>query len=186
MLVDELRARGNGTGSMNGIGSHNKPNDGATIHWLTPPAIMAQLGPFDLDPCAPVTRPWPTADVHFTVDDDGLSMSWSGRVWLNPPYGRQTGQWLAKLADHGHGMALVFARTETEMFVREVWNRASALLFIDGRLHFHHADGSRAKGNAGGPSVLVAYGDEDARLLKDSGIAGAFVIGWQIVKSGAA
>ena len=166
---------------MNGTGSHTRPNDGATIHWLTPPEIVEQLGPFRLDPCAPTTRPWPTAEEHFTVGDDGLSLSWFGRVWLNPPYGRQTGNWLARLADHGCGTAIVFARTETEMFVREVWNRATALLFIDGRLHFHHTDGSRAKGNAGAPSVLVAYGDYDAQRLRDSGIAGAFVSGWLTV-----
>ena len=26
--------------------------------WLTPPHILRRLGPFDLDPCAPINRPW--------------------------------------------------------------------------------------------------------------------------------
>ena len=45
--------------------------------WLTPPAIIAALGPFDLDPCSPIHRPWDTAKRHFTRLDDGLSMPWS-------------------------------------------------------------------------------------------------------------
>jgi hypothetical protein len=72
----------------------------------------------------------------------------------------------------------MFARTETEMFVRWVWNRATVVLFLYGRLHFHHPDGRRAKGNSGGPSVLVAYGQHDAGCLCSSGIAGAYVDTW--------
>jgi hypothetical protein len=34
--------------------------------WLTPPGILKALGQFDLDPCAPVNRPWDTA--AFVVD----------------------------------------------------------------------------------------------------------------------
>lgn len=44
------------------------------------------LGPFDLDPCSPVGRPWDTAAQHHTIHDNGLLKPWSGRVWLNPPY----------------------------------------------------------------------------------------------------
>lgn len=32
-----------------------------TDEWLTPPQLLKCLGPFDLDPCSPVDRPWPTA-----------------------------------------------------------------------------------------------------------------------------
>ena len=37
------------------------------------------------------------------------------------------------------GIALIFARTETEGFVREVWGKADAVLFLHGRLNFHRA-----------------------------------------------
>lgn len=123
--------------------------------WLTPPHILKALGEFDLDPCSPIKRPWPTAKTHYTVDDNGLKKDWHGRVWCNPPYGREAEKWLARLADHGSGIALIFARTETRMFFSQVWPKASAILFIEGRLHFHHVDGTRAKANAGAPSVLV-------------------------------
>lgn len=74
--------------------------------WLTPPHIMAALGEFDLDPCAPINRPWPTATTHFTVVDDGLNSDWEGRVFCNPPYGRETQKWLNKCAEHGNCIAL--------------------------------------------------------------------------------
>lgn len=41
-----------------GIGSHTLPNQGSKDEWLTPPGIIKSLGEFDLDPCAPVKRPW--------------------------------------------------------------------------------------------------------------------------------
>lgn len=155
--------------------SHQRPYQGLTDEWLTPPSIVQALGPFDLDPCSPTVRPWPTAARHLTIEDDGLSHSWEGRVWMNPPYGPATGVWLKKLADHGNGIALVFARTETAMFHEQGWNRADAMLFLRGRLHFHRVDGSRAKFNGGAPSVLIAYGVENVRRLASSEIDGRLV-----------
>jgi hypothetical protein len=159
---------------------------------MTPPAILDALGPFDLDPCAPLDAPWPTAARHFTVDIDGLAQQWDGRVWLNPPYTSATvGRWMERMAEHDHGTALIFARTETDIFFRHVWERAHAVLFLRGRLHFHAgedmvlertagppislAKGQRAPFNGGAPSVLIAYGATDAEILAFSQIAGQFV-----------
>jgi hypothetical protein len=164
---------------VSGIGSHTSPNVGATDEWLTPPEIIDALGPFDLDPCASVIRPWPTARYHYTVDDLGSMQPWFGRVWLNPPYNAELGTWLDRLANHGKGTALVFARTETEAFFAQVWRRARALRFLEGRLYFYDVTGRRAADNSGGPSVLVAYGDEDAERLAAAHIRGAFVYGWR-------
>lgn len=152
---------------------------GGTDVWLTPPWLLDALGSFDLDPCAaPEPRPWPTAREHYTAAIDGLRQPWHGRVWMNPPYSRME-TWLARLADHaetgGSGTALIFARTETRVFHAQVWRRAAALLFIEGRLHFHYPDGRRAPANAGAPSVLVAYGPFDAERLATCGIEGAYV-----------
>lgn len=159
---------------MNGMGSHQSAA-ALKDEWLTPPHILAALGEFDLDPCSPINRPWPTAAEHYTIADNGLAKPWHGRVWCNPPYGLEAAQWLARCADHGRATALVFARTETRMFFDHVWPKASAVLFIEGRLHFHHVDGTRAKANSGAPSMLIAYGERDADQLRDSGIPGKFV-----------
>ncbi len=147
--------------------------------WLTPPELIKALGKFDLDPCSPINRPWATAANHYTIDDNGLLMPWSGRVWCNPPYGNEAASWLRKCSLHGNAIALTFARTETKMFFETVWNSADALLFIKGRLSFYHVTGIKAKNGGGAPSVLIAYGKENAHILenleKKNIIAGKFV-----------
>lgn len=134
--------------------------------WLTPPSWISRLGPFDLDPCCPPNMPWRTAVKMLTEAEDGLAQPWHGRVWLNPPFGRKAVWWLKKLADHGNGIALIPARTETEMFYEQVWARADAICFVKGRPHFHREDGTRASFNSGAPIALVAYGPTVAALSK--------------------
>jgi hypothetical protein len=159
---------------VTGMGAHHSAkmlND----EWLTPPEIIDQLGPFDLDPCAPIIRPWDTAKKHLTIEDNGLLQQWEGFVWCNPPYGQQTAYWLERMAFHDNGIALIFARTETETFFRYVWNMADAVRFIEGRLFFHHVDGSRAENNSGAPSVLIAYGEYAADRLLKGAIRGKYI-----------
>lgn len=157
-----------------GIGSHQSANM-LKDEWLTPPEIIQALGEFTLDPCAPIVRPWEMAENHYTIQDNGLEKDWQGRVWCNPPYGLEAAKWLQKLSEHGNGIALIFARTETRMFFQWVWNKATAVKFIEGRLYFHHVNGTKARANAGAPSVLVAYGNENAEILQDCEIKGKFL-----------
>jgi hypothetical protein len=98
-------------------------------------------------------------------------------VWLNPPFGpkRTLVAFMARLADHGNGTALLYARTETDLFFETVWRRATALLFLKGRINFHHQDGRRAAANSGAPVVLIAYGATDAEMLGASMLSGKFV-----------
>lgn len=142
--------------------------------WLTPPEILRALGPFDLDPCSPIGRPWDTAARHFTMEDNGLLKPWEGRVWLNPPYGNQTEKWMRRLADHGKGTALIFCRTETETFFPWVWDYATAFLWLKGRLSFYTREGKRG-GPSGAPSVLIAYGEADAERLRVCKLRGHFL-----------
>lgn len=147
------------------MSGHQSARMGTDV-WLTPPEILAALGTFDLDPCAaPEPRPWATAARHIALPDDGLATEWHGRVWMNPPFGREAEKWMAKLAAHGDGIALIPARTETAMFYRWVWGAADAVLFLRGRPHFHRPDGSRAPFNSGAPICLVAYGLHNVSAL---------------------
>jgi hypothetical protein len=157
-----------------GMGSHHSAKAGKD-EWLTPPQILQALGSFDLDPCSPINRPWPTASEHFTAADDGLMLEWKGRVWCNPPYGNQTGKWLARCASHGNATALIFARTETADWVEQVWGKAHSILFIFGRLYFYHVTGIRSDSNSGAPSALISYDEANTLALSNSGIAGQLV-----------
>jgi hypothetical protein len=161
-----------------GMGGHHGRRSTTDV-WLTPPAIIEALGgpeSFDLDPCSLEDRPWPTARRHLTPADNGLLLPWQGRVFLNPPYSTTLiRRFMARMAGHGRGTALIFARTETDHFQRFVFGAASGVLFLAGRLNFHLPDGRRARKNGGAPSALVAYGDEDRDILAAAPIDGAFL-----------
>lgn len=139
-----------------------------TVTWLTPPWIIDSLGPFDLDPCAHPGNQ--TANRKIVLPDCGLAAEWSGRVWCNPPYGLGIQKWLEKLANHGDGIALVFARTDTKWF-HSVSNRASALLFLRNRIKFMKPDLSVGM-QATAPSMFLAFGKECADRLLESQLDG--------------
>lgn len=128
--------------------------------WITPPHIVQALGPFDLDPCSPAVHPFPFARRTISLPRDGLAEPWGADefVWCNPPYGRETGRWLAKCESHGNAIALIFARTETKDWEKYVWSCAAGVCFLFGRLRFHHVDGRQAAASGGAPSALIAYG----------------------------
>lgn len=160
-------------GRVHGIGGHHRTH-GTTNTWLTPPALLRELGSFDLDPCAAEEQPWKTADVQYT--HAGLQRDWHGRVWLNPPYGPHVGAWLDRLVVHGNGIALVFARSETDWFHRCLWDHAHAIFFFRGRLKFHRQDGSLPPSTCGAPSVLAAFGWHNVRALTQVSNAGRLVV----------
>ncbi|TAE86266.1 MAG: adenine methyltransferase, partial [Bacteroidetes bacterium] len=55
-----------------------------------------------------------------------------------------------------------------------VWNDASGILFVKGRIRFYHVSGVEG-GTPGAPSVIVAYGNNNAEILKNAGIDGKFI-----------
>ena len=159
------------------IGGHQSARMGSGV-WLTPRWILDALGEFDLDPCAaPDPSLWPTAREHISPPRDGLAEPWPATdfVWCNPPYNRQAGPWIARMADHGHGIALLFARTCTGWFADNVFNHpnASALLYLRGRVKFVRPDTFDAPDNGGAPSVLVGYGPVAAWRLRQCGLRGS-------------
>ncbi len=135
-----------------------------TDEWSTPEDFFEkcalEYGPFDLDPCA--TKDNAKAPAFYTKADDGLSQTWSGRIWMNPPYGRGIGKWMAKAYESSQTTAdivvcLVPARTDT------AWWHDYAMLgdvtFIRGRLKF-----GGSKNAAPFPSALVVF----HKLRKDN------------------
>lgn len=145
--------------------------------WYTPSWLFHALGvEFDLDPCSPGSPPSSVpAKRHFTKADNGLTAEWSGSVWLNPPFSSKR-PWYERLIEHGNGIALMPARTETHDF--QLYMRAAqALLFLRGRIYFErgHRPGANGNGSTTTPPfgiVLCAYGEPMAAALLDSKLMG--------------
>lgn len=143
--------------------------------WLTPPSLINALGEFDLDPCCPSNLPWKTAKTFYSIenDQDGLSLPWNGRIWLNPPYSNWV-PFLEKLKTHNNGIALIFARTETKGFFDHIWDNADSIMFLKKRVKFLKSDFTEGTSSTAA-SVLVAYGRNNTEALEKSGLIGKMV-----------
>ncbi len=149
----------------------SKSDEWPTPAWLVD-ALADEFGPFDLDPAA--TAGNAKAPAWYIAADDGLSLPWSGRVWLNPPYGKVIGQWMAKAASEtvsGRAelvVTLVPAKVDTRWW-RDAIAAASLVRIWPGRISF---------GDAGCPapfaSAVLVFGrlagphapDEPARRIR--------------------
>ena len=128
----------------------------ATDDWATPQNFYddcnAEFGPFDLDVCASDENHKCTR--YFTEKENGLVQTWSGTVWMNPPYGRTIGQWMKKAyesaKDGARVVCLVPARTDTAWF--QDYAMKGTVRFIRGRLKF-----GGHKNCAPFPSALVIF-----------------------------
>lgn len=140
--------------------------------WLTPLSIIEALGTFDLDPAGAPDHP--TAREVWTPEEigDGLSLPWRGRVWLNPPYGRESRAWMERLLAHGHGTALIPVATGTKLWQEVVLPHADAVLFWRHRVNFLRRDRGEDEMVSPAASALIAFGHEDARALVASGLPG--------------
>jgi phage N-6-adenine-methyltransferase len=118
---------------------------------------------FTLDACASAENA--KVKTYFTQEQDALKQRWTGRVWMNPPYGRQIGKWVAKAFHEGNKCDVVCcllpARTDT------VWWHNFCMFgqveLIRGRLKFVGAEAG-----APFPSAIVTFG----RTIRRKNLAG--------------
>ena len=108
--------------------------------WETPDALFNDLNQefmFTLDPCCLPHSAKSTN--YFTPKEDGLIQDWSGVVFMNPPYGRETGKWVAKAFNEALNgcvvVCLVPARTDTRWW-HSYCMRAKEIRFLTRRLTF--------------------------------------------------
>lgn len=150
---------------------HERPV-GATVEWYTPPSLFEALRlDFDLDPAAspsPLARV-PAAEFYHRLHN-GLVQPWEGRVWLNPPYGPELPAFVDRMIEHGWGLMLTAARTETRWWQRAAY-AADTVCFLRERLHFIRDDGLQARSSHA--STLFAWGNDctEALLAADLGWA---------------
>lgn len=140
--------------------------------WYTPPFFFAAMTRiFDLDPCTiPGGLPWIPAKRTYSIEDDGLTAPWEGTVWLNPPYSKPA-PWVARLAEHGDGIALLPADTSTAWWHDHIAGTATSFVFVKGRVRFVKADLQSSTSWTGRfPSVLVGYGEKAMDTLSTCGL----------------
>ena len=147
----------------------------STDEWYTPIELINSLGSFDLDPCAPEVPLWRTATTMYDKNVDGLKQDWFGRVWLNPPYSRPLiEQFVNRMAEHNNGIALLFNRCDSKMFIDVILEKATAIKFLKGRIKFYKKDGTRG-GSPGCGNILIAFGEDNAYTLEKNSLPGKFI-----------
>lgn len=139
--------------------SHWEQTVGASDEWYTPAYIFDALGVFfDLDVAAPLNGPKyvPCRD-WYHEQHDGLTRSWHGVVWMNPPFGKRNGlsPWLERFFYHANGIALTPDRTSAPW-----WQNAAelcdAILLVRGRVKFEKPDGTVGKSPSNGVTLWAS------------------------------
>ena len=144
-----------------------------SVEYYTAPHIVARvvevMGAIDLDPSWHPDSPV-RARTTYTAADDGLTKLWTGRVYINRPYGRGIDAWVEKLvADYESGaiseaIALVPANVGSQWFRRfDAYPRC----FIRGRLKFANAESTPTFWSA-----VIYLGPNVARFAAAFGVIG--------------
>lgn len=125
--------------------------------WATPQDFFDRydaLYHFETDVCALPENA--KCKRFFTPEMDGLKQEWTGVCWMNPPYGRQIGDWVRKAYESARDnlatvVCLLPARTDTKWFHDYILPHAH-VQFIKGRIKF-----GGAKNGAPFPSVVAVF-----------------------------
>lgn len=98
-----------------------------------------------------------------------------GKVWLNPPYSQPLlKQFVRRMADHNNGIALLYNRCGNTMFHDIIFPTATAMKFLRRRIRFYRPDGTQG-GCPGCGSVLIAWGEDNARVIQSCELEGKVV-----------
>lgn len=129
--------------------------------WATPRRLFDELNAefdFTLDVCA--TAGNAKCANYYSPEQDGLRQAWSGRCWMNPPYGRAIKTWIKKAYQAARDGAMVVcllpAKTDTGWWHDYVM-KASEIRFLRGRLYF-----SDGPGRCPFPCAVVVFRPGDA------------------------
>lgn len=150
--------------------AHRILHSSQSNEWYTPQkyidAVRQVMGDIDLDPASNVqANQIVQAKVFYAQDDDGLGQVWTGgRVYLNPPYGRDPGQgsnqalWTRKLLEEyearnvTEAILLVNAATERTWFAN-LWKHL--VCFTNHRINFYRPDGEGESPTIGNAFVYL-------------------------------
>jgi hypothetical protein len=131
---------------------HVAQNSGEN-EWYTPPNFIASaravMGGIDTDPASSeIANQTVKAKRFFTKEDDGLSQTWKGNVWMNPPYAQPLISNFAEAVAYKYNagefkqaIVLVNNATETQWFQRMA-GVAAAICFPKSRVRFLDPEGN--------------------------------------------
>ena len=132
-----------------------------SYEWETPWELFGELHRefhFLLDVCA--TKENAKRPLFITKEMDGLSLHWADPSFMNPPYGREIGKWIAKAYEESlRGntvVCLLPARTDTRWW--HDYCMKGEIRFIKGRVKFGPINKS-----APFPSAIVIFRPEKGR-----------------------
>lgn len=143
-----------------------------TVEWWTPKKfidlVTATMGGIDLDPasCAAANE-IVGAKTFYDQNTDGLTQPWTGRVWMNPPYGKATKFFIVKLLDEftkgnvTQAITLLSVNTVDRGWFKPLWDHT--VCFTYGRVKFTSPDVGDKVAKATSPpigSVFVYLGQQ--------------------------
>lgn len=134
----------------------------------TPKYIIDALGPFDLDPCAGEYTNIGDVNYWDGNGENGLSLSWFGFVWCNPPFSQKE-IWLEKMINHGNGILILPERGSAPWF-GPLAEKAGCYFVMGKKINF---EGGSSSNNLG--SILFPFGEIAVKRIKESGLPGHFV-----------
>lgn len=127
-----------------------------SVEWYTPEAYIESarsvLGVIDLDPAScEFSNRVVKAGEFYTLEDDGLSQDWRGRVWLNPPYGKACSAFVSKLClayenkEVEAAILLINSNSTDTGWFSPLWDQL--LCFTNHRINFYHEGESVSDGS---------------------------------------
>ena len=155
--------------------SYNSGNN----EWYTPSEYIesarAVMGSIDLDPAtSDIANETVRANEIYTSETNGLSHSWNGNVWLNPPYSSElivqfADKLIHELENINQAIVLVNNATETEWFSKLIAH-TSCVCFPRSRVKFYMPDGKIGAPLQG--QAILYFGTRIAEFIKEFRVKG--------------
>ena len=144
--------------------------DSGNTEYYTPMFILDAarlvLGEIDLDPAScKKANEIVQAKQFYTKEQDGLVQVWSGRIWMNHPFGRQSNTlWINKLLNSPlvtDWLCITFACT-SESWFQPLLHYPQC--FLSPRTNYYDSNGKVKKGVTKGS--VVTYSGRDISLFR--------------------